>query len=879
MVEQLAEHREKMNSSLEKIHQLLWNESGLDPNDAMEHMYMFIGLRIIEPQVDKLELPEICKWSVLKNDVANEHILDTNIKNAVNALRRNAKTKRFFEPHKLDTAEKVQQLFREINAIDYETLSSTDVLGDLHEYMMGRGMSIMADEGQYFTPRAICRLATRVCLDIKNQTHRADGTVCTFADLFCGTGGFTLEWTRQIAEKARMGGHPIDWSVSKSSIYSVDKSLTSIRTTILNFLVHTGELCEPSHVSSHNTFQEQIVTGDNAIMKDVTFDYVLENPPFGGDGGKGEQYRFKYFTKGAGKKAAKHYRVNDDILKIGIEENSKVSAAIQLTMATLSPDGGIAAMVLPQGVMFSVSPATMVELRRRITEEYRIHYVVDVPAKTFSNTGTKTSIIIFQRGVGPTETVKFIVHTEKVLAEASIEQIREKHYSLSFSAYVAQAEFAGEGFNLARLGDIVHKLNMKHYKTASMGNVGKYPLISSSLNVEYFMDTYTCDVPSLIVNTINAVGNCTIHYYDKFSTTSNTIVLTANENYDTRYIYYYLKRNTFLVSRCFEGTTKMKLSTDQLLNIQIPLPSFEKQKEIAELISGWDDLARGEESQLKILERCAIFDVRELGRGKPTVRLGDVCTYQRGKALSKKEMVTGNVPVIGGGTKPTGHHDKSNCPEYTTLISQSGTAGHISRYTEPVYISDCFGIQSSQHDDDMLYYLLLGMQKEIKDLGSGTVQQHVYPSTIEHLMIHTFDDKTKAFLRPMLDEIRHKFKMLEYYRSRAKEAIDRLIPKIEQTLTGKDEARPSEEFDDEAGPSGDTPEENDGPEEGGASEKDNVPEENGAPEDDTPQSSKKDQNYEEMTVQALRGLCKERGIRGYSKLKKTELVKLLAEEQ
>jgi hypothetical protein len=47
-------------------------------------------------------------------------------------------------------------------------------------------------------------------------------------------------------------------------------------------------------------------------------------------------------------------------------------------------------------------------LRKKIAEEYKIHYVVDIESGAFKNTGTKTSMLVFQKGVGPTTNVKFI---------------------------------------------------------------------------------------------------------------------------------------------------------------------------------------------------------------------------------------------------------------------------------------------------------------------------------------------------------------------------------------------------------------------------------------------------------------------------------------
>lgn len=873
-------YKKMMNESLEKIHNLLWNDSGLEPNIAMETMYMFIALRIIEPQVDKLELPEICKWSYLKKEgekvPGGEHMLDSGIMNAINALRKNEKTKRFFEPRKLDTAEKTKQLFDEIDKIDETALSKTDVLGDLHEYMMGRGMSIMADEGQYFTPRAICRLATKLCLEIKNQIRRDDGTLCTFADLFCGTGGFTLEYVRQISEKAKKEGIPVDWATDKSSIYSIDKGLTALRTTILNFLIHTGELCDPSHVCSRNSFQTPIVRGEQAVFKDQTFDYMLENPPYGGDKNKDEISKFKYFIKtGSGKKGAKTYKVNEEIQTIGIEENSKVSAAVQLTMSVLSENGGIAAMVLPQGFFFGTTPATMVTLRKKLAEELKIHFVVDTPSGVFTNTGTKTSIIIFQRGVGPTELIKFIDPYEKVLATATLEELRARNYSLSYNSYATQGNYTAEGFEMVQLGDICKylqkpgKLQRKDAK-----NTGKYRFYTCSSQIFRIDD---CEFSKLCL-IINRGGLPNIRIDDKFSISHDDIYVMSSDNEHAdamlKYIYYYIKMNIHLLGNIMHGTVLKHLSKTALSSIQIPLPSIERQKEIAESIDIWAQLVHGEEEQIKIAERCAMLAVYEMGRGKPTVKLGDICEFISGKSLTKENIIEGNIPVVGGGIKPMGYHNTHNSEPFNIIISQVGSAGYISRYDSHVWITNngaSLKGKSDLIDDDYFYYSLKSMEKIIQRCAEGTAQPKLSRISFLCLTIPLPIISEQLSLRQLFDDIRHRYKMLRYFESKMNEAIDKFIPKIEQPAIDNNENNIDDIIEevvgdetDEAEPSGDNPEvgpSGDDPEAG--------------PSDDGPVAEQVD--YQKMTVATLKQLCKENGIKGYTKLKKVELIKRLQE--
>ena len=172
-----------------------------------------------------------------------------------------------------------------------------------------------------------------------------------------------------------------------------------------------------------------------------------------------------------------------------------------------------------------------------------------------------------------------------------------------------------------------------------------------------------------------------------------------------------------------------------------------------------------------------MFQVKEMGRGQPLVKLGDVCEFQRGKMITKKDLIDGEFPVIGGGISPMGTHTVSNRKEYTPLISQSGeNAGHISRYTKPVWASDCFSVSSTKMNDDFIYYSLLHIKNEIDFLKEGTAQPHIYPSSIEGLQIPLPPIEDQQTLQPEFEEIRHKHEKIARYKAKAQEAIQRLIP-------------------------------------------------------------------------------------------------------
>lgn len=772
----------------EDLHNLLWNKAGLNPERALEHMTFFFAYRLIEQQADSLNLPQECRWSYIAS-LKNENDLFETIKKGVASFRSKPKTKPFFKPHEIQKADIVYDIVQQINRISLTILQETDTLGDIFEYMLGRGMSTMSDEGQYFTNRAICRLAFKLAFDIKKNLRRADGSLCTFADWFCGTGGFPAEYVKGVKEKL---GSDVDWKRDSGSVYCQDMNLSSITTTLLNMLILTGIPFSGDKIRGSNSFSDTITLGSGAPFSGLTIDYCFMNPPYGGDKSKGKEYKFAYSSKVKADdgSTSKKYFVNQEIQAIGVEDDDKASAGVQLAMATLSADGGVCCIVLPQGFFFG-STKKCVELRKIIAEEYKIWYVVDIASGAFLNTGTKTSMMVFQKGVGPTDKVSFIGLDESLLAETTIDGLRAKNYSLSYMKYMPQSDVKTEGFEMIPLGDLVKFSGGKFTTGFSKENPGAYPFFSGKTQQpdgtckEYCFegDEYLVmikDGGSGAGNYSDSIGMGKVFYVNGKSagTSHNAALHKKSDKVVLMYLYYYLKTIRPKIMDLAKYTTGLGvISQSDLCDVPIAIPSIERQTQIVEAIDGWSKMAQQEQGALKTLETQMLFQVRDFGLGHARVKLGDICDFQRGKPLAKKDFVDGDVPVIGGGIKPVGTHNVHNREPYSILISQSGTAGHISRYTTNVWASDCFSLTPKDTIlHDYLYYCVLNLKDTIDSLKEGTAQPHVYPSTIEGLEINLPPISEQQVLQSDFDEIRHKHEKIAEYNAKAQTAIQRLIP-------------------------------------------------------------------------------------------------------
>jgi len=785
-----AQQEAVLQKFFDDLHNLLWSRAGLSPEKALEHMTFFFAYRLIETQADGLDLPQPCRWSYLaiqKDEDAAYEIM----KEGCRGFQLNMTTKPFFKKPEIDKVDVIFELIRQINRIPLRALCDTDTLGSIFEYMLGRGMSTMSDEGQYFTNRIICRLAFKLAYDIKKTLRRPDGSLCTFADWFCGTGGFPAEYIRGV--KAHLPD--VDWKKESGAVFCQDMNLSSVTTTLLNMLILTGIPFSGDNIRGSNSFLSPITRGINAPFPDLAVDYCFMNPPYGGDKSKGKDYKFAYVKKIKGEdgRISKKYLVNEDIQSIGVEDDDKVSAGVQLAMATMSPNGGICCIVLPQGFFFGVTKKC-VDLRKKLATEYKIHYVVDIASGSFINTGTKTSMLVFQKGVGPTENVSFIGLDEKPIVEASLADMSAKNYTLNYKQYLPQDAVEVDGVEMVKLGTVV-SFNVArsgrdkpayHYIDIASVERGHLKLGDEIKKGDLpGRAQYSVKVGDILLGTVRPNLE---HYLlmtdenirDDLVVSNGFAVMTCDQQKVVpSYLYYIvtLPSTTAYLSERATGTTYPVVNEVIIGDLDIPLPSLQRQQEIVRSIDMWSRSAAQEEVLVKQLEEQMMFEVKETGRGHERMKLKDVCTFQRGTPLAKKDFVIGDIPVIGGGTKPVGFHNVYNMEPYSILVSQSGTAGHVSRYSTRIWASDCFSLNAKENIlSDYLYYSVLQLQEAINFRKEGTAQPHVYPSTIDSLEIHLPPLDIQRRLQSDFTEIRHKHVKIAEYKAKTLQAIKRLIP-------------------------------------------------------------------------------------------------------
>lgn len=142
------------------------------------------------------------------------------------------------------------------------------------------------------------------------------------------------------------------------------------------------------------------------------------------------------------------------------------------------------------------------------------------------------------------------------------------------------------------------------------------------------------------------------------------------------------------------GTTRWKLTKSGASEIPIPLPPLEEQKRIAAILDQADALRRLRQraiDRLDTLAQSIFFEMfgdpvsaarrdnvgrRETRPGWISCKLGDQIVLQRGKDITKKEVVDGPIPVISSGGISY-HHNEAFVSGPGVLLGRKGSVGKV----------------------------------------------------------------------------------------------------------------------------------------------------------------------------------------------------------
>ncbi|EHH0804538.1 N-6 DNA methylase, partial [Vibrio vulnificus] len=442
--------------------------------------------------------------------------------------------------------------------------------------------------GAYYSPRPLIK-AMVSALNPEPLT--------TVYDPAMGTGGFFVEAIKHVKNKSYF---------NDLNIIGNDLSPFAHLIGMLNLLLNDIDI---SGVS----------ISDSLLNRDCQqYDFVISGVPFGK---VNELTKYEYYYHGY--------------------SGSLEAMFLKHTMDKLAK-GGRAAIVIPDGILFG-NASHLDELKRQLLTQFNLHTVLSLPKGTLAPySGVKVSVLFFDNTVSEKDIWFYELRTDKPLSKlnsitdsdfedfTSLYERREvsehscliskesllqdKTLNLSFSlpkkeaglkfdkqkmiaslkseqlALVTSIEkhfdtmsrnFELEYIHHVALKDVCKLRSGKNLNKDEVENKGEFPVYGGNGIIGYYLDANRPG-DSVIIGKVGAhCGN--IHFSSKpYWLTTNAISL---ELLDTTRVYLpYLAHvlKSLDLNNLATGTAQKFVSINQLYEVEVSLPSLEKQKELSD---------------------------------------------------------------------------------------------------------------------------------------------------------------------------------------------------------------------------------------------------------------------------------------------------------
>lgn len=661
------------NLSYLLILKLLEHHFGGEINiDDYEYDFSNIVDEMIEKHKNKLL--EIVRFSNLSNE--KEDNIPANMKYLWDDILSNHPTTKniFLKGKGFDIQHKstYKNLIDKLNSLD---LSQTeyDVLGNAYEEVI---QDIMTGKvlGQFFTQPLVKKMMVKL---INPQIH-PDGKIDTCGDPAMGTGGFLITYLQYILQQANTKNIKPDWDFIKTEgLYGKELEPDTYQLAVSNMLISSGHMFE------------KLDRGDS-IRDPITrkFDNILANPPFGIKGLKYDDFQSPLKSE-----------------YVPIKTNNAVSLFIQAIIYMLKINGKCA-VVLPGGQdLFSKTNTTLVAIREYLMKTCDLKEIIYLPSGIFTYTSIKTCVFYFvknREGTDVLETKIKVSKTQKetgreykfskthqttkvkfydynpyedvknLLVEVPIEKIANNSYVLNYAEYMkdeTKEEQYEEGV-VKTLGEVCnfqngHSFKSTDYEKQNETNIGILQIksiqngfIDENKITEYVEENNKYKAFEIQKGDIliGLTGTFKIGLYnlDKKSYLNQRVgKITAKQGIIQKYIYYWylccdIESEILKIAK---GTAQPNISTNDIANIKIPIPSLEHQQEIVKYLDfiyeKVNKTSNEKIAELKQLNEFCLSNQKIFGENV-VKELGDVIKeVKTGKDVVATERKKGEYPFYG----------------------------------------------------------------------------------------------------------------------------------------------------------------------------------------------------------------------------------------
>jgi len=523
-----------------------------------------------------------------------------------------------------------------LKIIDEFAYDHSERLGDAFEYLLSV-LGSQGDAGQFRTPRHIIDFIVELIAPQKGET---------ILDPACGTAGFLISAYKHILRaNTDARGHtkltPDERGRLAKNFKGYDISPDMVRLSLVNLYLHG--FTDP-HIYEYDTLTSEERWGESA-------DVILANPPFMSP--KGGIKPHKRFT---------------------IQAKRSEVLFVDYMAEHLTPTGR-AGIIVPEGIIFQ-SQTAYTALRRSLVETALVA-VVSLPAGCFNPySGVKTSILILDKALAKrASTIAFFkveadgyglgaqrraieqndlpaVQAELAAYLAALRRGESAPEASSTSLVVPKAKIAANGdYNLSGERYRVGAVRTAAWPMVPLGSVTKskggnnkvikgtlatendgtlYPAYSAT-GQDVFSPQYDYDGEGIVISAVGArCGKCFLAS-GRWQAIANTHVLIPDSSKVlAKYLYLFVNDEDFWVKG---GAAQPFVKVSASLELQIPLPPLEVQKEIVAEIEGYQAVIDGARAVLDHYRPHIPIDP-----AWPTVSLGEITKPEYGFTEKASEV-------------------------------------------------------------------------------------------------------------------------------------------------------------------------------------------------------------------------------------------------
>jgi len=627
--------------------------------------------------------------------------------------------------------------------------------GDIHEsFLKYQGKVNSKELGQFFTPRIIIKSLLNKC-GFKDLILNKEGSDFSLSDSCMGTAGllcYTYNYCKDKINPNKIYGSDIERDTVKFGCASLILATNSYNTNILR--------CN-SLIESPSLFYNE----------DDKFDIIIINPPFGTKNNyKSLNKLFDNYKNAITTREGFNGNAEIEFKNIyPIVSNIGTVLFIQLVIYQLK-ENGIACIILPDGELMTSN--NNINIRKYILDNCKLLKVINISGGLFTNTTIKTKALFIQKCKNNETNDNYnnetIFQEIKDNGEAVIlgeKKLNDKFHFTFDNKEDEEKDNYNSDIEIKTLSDICNyrsgkRLPLNH---SLLDTKTDYPYIritdmnnnTVSLNkIKYLskethdlIDKYSISVNDIFVTIAGTIGLVGIipNELNNAILTENAVKITIINNSQIlqKYLLYLLNISQEIIKNNSSGSAIPKLSIENLMKINIPIPSMEKQLEMVEYLDFiYDNVIK------KNIEK--IEDIKKLNKYYLSLNisfnieleiktLGEVCEFQNGTRIVKKDCENGEYPVYGGGDISF-YTNKYNREGLNIIISRFAISAKCVRMiNNKFYLNDSgFTIISNNNEillNKYLGYYLLNNQNKIYMCATGTAQLNLQLNDFKEIKI------------------------------------------------------------------------------------------------------------------------------------------------